>query len=104
MEFYSRVRTCSLFAAARELPIVTTYAFAFIAVMLAIETFLVQPLERHGPSEGVTGAIALPWALRGAGRLSGNATRRCGVTSQFRSMRRVASTVLKRLGRVLGHP
>jgi hypothetical protein len=27
-----------------------------------------------GPGEGVTGAIALPWALRGAGRLSGNAT------------------------------
>jgi hypothetical protein len=26
---------------------VLAYALAFIAVMLAIETFLVQPLERH---------------------------------------------------------
>jgi hypothetical protein len=47
-----------------------------------------------GPGEGVTGAIALPWALRGAGGFQG-APQIMWRGGQFRSMRRVASTVRK---------
>jgi hypothetical protein len=51
-----------------------------------------------GPGEGVTGAIALPWALRGAGRLSGERQKMMWSDRQSPSMRRVASTVPNRYG------